>query len=146
NHLVATNGGVVRNARGFLGYVSSSSNNVAVVTGAGSLWTNALELSVGNFGAGNQLVATNGGLVQNTTGTLGNHVGANFNLARVTGTGSLWDNSGPLNIGSSGAFNQLVVSAGGAVRAAGRVILGNAAGATNNSVLATGGSLASVGL
>ncbi len=145
NQIVVTNGGVVRGNRGFLGVFFTSSNNLAVVTGAGSLWTNQAELYVGDGGVGNRLVVSDGGVVHNTTGTVGNISGADSNLVLVTGAGSLWTNSGSLRIGNDGAFNQLVVNAGGAVRAGAAVSLGNALGA-NNSVLATGGSLASVGL
>jgi T5SS/PEP-CTERM-associated repeat protein len=45
-----------------IGYASSSSSsNLAVVTGAGSVWSNAVDLFVGNDGRNNQLIVINGG-------------------------------------------------------------------------------------
>jgi len=63
NRLVVGNGGVVRNSRGYVGGNTFSSNNLALVTGAGSLWTNRQQLHIGLNGTGNQLVVSNGGTV-----------------------------------------------------------------------------------
>ena len=146
NQLVVSNGGVVLTMDGYIGSANLGRDNAALVTGVGSRWTSAFDLVVGYYGSGNQLVVSDGGVVRNTMGTVGNFSGANSNLARVTGAGSLWTNSGSLVIGKDGAFNQLIVSASGVVRAGAAVTLGNSSLATNNSVLAVGGSLASVGL
>src|SRR5207249_380559 len=59
--LFVSDGGLVEDNSGFIGSGSDASNNLAVVTGAGSVWTNATDLYVGSSGAGNQLVVSNGG-------------------------------------------------------------------------------------
>jgi T5SS/PEP-CTERM-associated repeat protein len=99
-------------------------------------------LYVGNGGSENQLVVSDGGIVANNHCYLGNRTGANNNLVLVTGTGSLWTNSGELRIGDSGRGNRLVVSNGGVLRTTSvRVGLGSSS-ATNNAVAVTGaGSL-----
>ena len=58
--LVVTNAGVLTNFRGYMGYVPGASNTSAVVSDNGSLWYNDGNLYVGNSGAGNQLVISNG--------------------------------------------------------------------------------------
>jgi T5SS/PEP-CTERM-associated repeat protein len=116
NRLTVTNGGVVRANVGDVGILATSSNNVAMVTGSGSLWSNANELVMGFGSAGNQLVISNGGVVRNTVGYVGNDTSSSNNLAVVTDPGSLWTNGSTLNIGfSGGSGNQLRVSNGGRV-------------------------------
>jgi len=138
NQLVVSNGGTVINAAGFIGVNATANNNVAVVTGTNSLWTNSGSLYVGYFGSGNQLVVSNGGVVANGgDGSLGNQSGANFNTALVTGTGSLWTNSGVLIVGSSGSGNQLTVSNGARVANSGAIVGFNSS-ASNNVVVVTG--------
>src|SRR5258708_1987513 len=84
NQLTVSNGGVVQASVGDVGLVPTSSNNVAVVTGTGSLWSHALELVFGFDSPGNQLVIGNGGMVRNGVGYLGNTASANNNVAVVT--------------------------------------------------------------
>src|SRR5258708_1465958 len=61
NRLVVSNGATVKDAVGFVGENVSASNNLAVVTGPGSVWSNASSFFLGFFGAGNELVVSNGG-------------------------------------------------------------------------------------
>src|SRR6266404_7638014 len=61
NHLLITNGGLVQNGFGALGIDPASRSNLAVITGAGSVWTNQNDLYVGYVGHGNSLVVSNGG-------------------------------------------------------------------------------------
>ncbi len=127
NQLVVSNGGTVRTGRGYVGRDNfspalDSRENVAVVTGAGSIWENRLELFVGLQGSGNQLLVSDGGTVASISGTIGygdslDPSFGNNNLALVTGAGSLWTNSGHLYVGDFGSGNQLVVSNGGVVAA-----------------------------
>src|SRR5437899_8541735 len=63
--LFIRNGGALSNGAGCVGYEISGSNNLAVVTGPGSVWSNTFDLSVGRSGAGNGLTITNGGAVLN---------------------------------------------------------------------------------
>ncbi len=116
NRLVVTNGGMVQNRFGYVGYDPGSSNNATVVTGTNSAWSNFGDLFVGNVGTGNQLIITNGGLVQNTNALIGGGAGGNNNAAVVTGPGSLWNNFGSFFVGYSGANNRLLISDGGTVQ------------------------------
>jgi T5SS/PEP-CTERM-associated repeat protein len=63
NSLVVSNGGRVIDDYGTVGYDTNSFNNQALVTGAGSVWSNSTVVSVGDFGPGNSLVIRDGGLV-----------------------------------------------------------------------------------
>ncbi len=137
NRLVISNGALVGNSLGFIGNRISGSNNVAVVTGSGSAWTNASDLYVGFTGRGNQLVVSNGGVVWNSVGYVGYDTSSSNNVALVTGAGSVWSNAFPIMVGISGAGNQMVVSNGGTVwNNSG--YLGLTAGSSNNVVLVTG--------
>jgi T5SS/PEP-CTERM-associated repeat protein len=127
----------VANTTGIIGVFSS--NNSALVTGAGSLWTNSGDLYVGNEGSGNSLVISNGGRVANTIGYIGDQPNSSNNSVLVTGSNSLWTNSGDLFVGLQGSGNSLVISNGGTV-ASGEGYIG--AVSSNNSALVTGaGSL-----
>jgi T5SS/PEP-CTERM-associated repeat protein len=117
------------------GYGASANNNTAVVTGAGSVWSNPCVLYIGyssSVGAGNQLTIANRGTVYNTDATIGSYSSSSNNIVLVTGEGSLWANSGTLTLGSAGG-NQLTISNGGTVYDAGGGI-----GGGSNIVLVTG--------
>jgi T5SS/PEP-CTERM-associated repeat protein len=138
NRLTVSNGAIVQANVGDVGIAVSSSNNVAVVTGAGSLWSNAFELVLGFGSAGNRLVISNGGLVRNSVGYVGSDANASNNLAIVTDPGSVWTNSAALNVGFSGASGgQLRISNGGRVVNSDGFIGFNATSRTN-TVLVTG--------
>jgi T5SS/PEP-CTERM-associated repeat protein len=75
NSLVISNGGTVVAGNSFIGSGTASSNNSALVTGAGSLWTNSGTLIVGGsqfFGAagGNSLTVADGGSISATSLTI----------------------------------------------------------------------------
>ena len=138
NQLVVSDGGTLASAQyGVLGQLFSSSNNVAMVTGAGSLWTNALDLFIGGQGSGNRLTVSNAGTVANAAGVVGSSSIGNGNEVVVTGTNSFWTNALDLTIGNSGSSNSMTVSNGGMV-ASGIGYIGNTNTASNNSVLVTG--------
>ena len=126
---------------GALGVNSDSSNNRALVTGAGSTWNCADNMYVGLNGPSNSLVISNGARVVNTDGYVGSNPGSDDNSVVVTGIGSIWTNNGDLNVGYFTSGNSLTISNGG------RVInnygyVGQVAGSGNNSVLVAGaGSL-----
>src|SRR5437899_1372232 len=63
NRLSVNDGGVAGSFDGEIGSNDTSSNNVVVITGSGSAWTNGNNLLVGSSGAGNQLVVSNSTLV-----------------------------------------------------------------------------------
>jgi len=167
NQLIISNGGVVTNGgTAFLGATAaSSSNNTALVTGSGSVWSNASlivgsasgnntltvtdsgrvyasDITVGNSAAavGNQLIVTNGGQVTVSGGiTLApNGITAANGLLKIVGTGSAVT-SGGLTVGAGGPGNQMVIEQGGSLSSgAGVVRIGNQAAASNSSVTVTG--------
>src|SRR5207245_747518 len=61
NRLVVTNSGVVDSGEGAIGVATFATNCEALVTGAGSLWINRGNLTIGVFDSNNRLVVTNGG-------------------------------------------------------------------------------------
>jgi len=134
------NGGVLSNGFGVVGYETNASNNSALVSGTGSVWSNRNLLIVGYHGLANSLIISNGGrVIVNDTSMVG------FNLSNrvvVTGNGSLWYNGGSLSIGSSSSGNSLVISHGGQVKCGAVAsfyygIIGRDSGSSNNTVLVT---------
>ncbi|MBL7016354.1 MAG: hypothetical protein ISR84_02225, partial [Kiritimatiellales bacterium] len=136
NTLVITNGGWVQNNDyGYVGFNAGSDNNAVTVTGAGSLWSNSSNLTVGVEGSGNTLTIANGGTVQNTIGSIGST--ADNNAVTVTGAGSLWNNSSTLTVGDYGSGNSLTIMNSGTVQN-GMGLIGYNAGANDNAVTVTG--------
>src|SRR5882762_1936325 len=143
--MIVTNGGrVLFTGAGPDGQVTSlasssgSSNNSAVVTGTGSLWTNAGPLIVGyNGGANNSVSILDGGTVQSVGGTLGYSASSSGNSILINGTNSTWTNLGDLTVGLSGSANQLVITNGGYVTN-GAASLGSSYGSSNNVAMVSG--------
>jgi len=91
NQLIVSNGAsVVAAVDGFLGHDPGASNNVALVTGAGSMWTIGDGLLIGYQEGRNLLVVSNGAVVADRIGHLGYFSIADNNVAVVTGAGSVW--------------------------------------------------------
>ena len=146
NTLVITNGAVVDNGYNTqggaigLGY---STNNLVVVTGIGSTWSNGWDNQVGSSGSGNNLVISNGGKVLvGGGGYIGNASTAASNSVLVTGSSSWWGltttgSSGGLYIGLHGTSSSLIISNGGEV-SDGIGYVGYFSGSAQNSVLVTG--------
>jgi T5SS/PEP-CTERM-associated repeat protein len=109
NSLVITNGGGVVSINSYIGYNAGTNNN-AVVSGSGSVWSNSSTLTVGSSGAGNSLVISNGGQVFDVSGVVGSQLGGSSNHVQVVG-GGLWQN-GALTIGDLGSSNSLVIDGG----------------------------------
>ncbi|MDD4016633.1 MAG: hypothetical protein PHV28_01695 [Kiritimatiellae bacterium] len=130
NVLEVLNGGTLANGEGDLGYTATSSNNLALVSGPGSVWTNSSEMNVGYSGAGNRLVITNGGLVANARVNIGRSWSGTpmLNRAEVIGSGSVWQCKGTFAVGGSSSGNQLTVSGGGRVVNSDYGMVGNYAG------------------
>ncbi|NLX25570.1 MAG: hypothetical protein GXY61_06365, partial [Lentisphaerae bacterium] len=129
NTLVVSNRGQVSSAVGTIGNTLASFENEVRVTGEGSLWNSAEELSVGHLGASNLLSVTAGGKVTSTNLYIGNQSG--FNEMDVTGARTLVEAS-VLNVGHQGADNMLHVSDGAATEST-TGIVGYSAGADNNA-------------
>jgi len=87
----------------FIGDLPGAGGNTVLVTGPGSLWSNACDLVIGNQGSGNSLTVTNGGQVINANGTIGKETTALSNSVVVSGAGSCWLNAEDLHIGSTSA-------------------------------------------
>ncbi|HOX57256.1 MAG TPA: FG-GAP-like repeat-containing protein [Candidatus Paceibacterota bacterium] len=145
SRLIISNGGWVENVSarlsfaGAVGNQTVSSNNFALITGAGSVWSNRNDLDVGQSGRDNRMVVSDGGRVVSLTGSVGENGGASNNLVLVTGNGSIWSNSMNLRVGVQGSSNRLVVEAGGRVHA-GSGTIGDFSSGSNNQVVVTGPS------
>ncbi len=108
-------GGLVTDAGGYIGQTSASSNNLVVVSGTNSLWTNSSSLYVGYSGSGNALIITNGGKVSSGNGI--NYVGENStqNSVLITGSSSSWNCSGYFYLSYiNGGRSQIAIKNGGA--------------------------------
>ncbi len=111
--LIIENGGVLSNSFGVIGNQAGANGNAVIVSGTGSVWSNLDDLTVGNSGAGNQLVVTNGGAVFATDTYQGDS--GNNNAILVSGTGSVWNTTLGFYVGLNGSGNSLAISNGGAV-------------------------------
>ena len=139
NRLLVTSGGRVDAATISLGFVSSSSNNLVLVDGSGSIIKSPDGVSVGIFSPGNQVVVTNGGLASSTNANGSFYIGyGNYpgNSATVTGAGSKWDTV-YLDVGRNGYHSRLLIAAGGTVNAVNSTI-GLGSTANSNTVVVTG--------
>ncbi len=113
--ITVTNGAKLYGAGDVIGL--GGNNNTLLVTGSNSLYSNASYLDIGNNGQNNSLIVTNGATVLTGSGNIG-YGGGSGNFALVTGSGSLWSNSGSLYVGGSDALGgngTLTVSANGTV-------------------------------
>jgi T5SS/PEP-CTERM-associated repeat protein len=117
---------------------ATSSSNVAVVTGTGSVLTNSA-LNVGRAGPGNQLIVSNGGEVRGGTTTVGFETLGNNDLALVTDPGSAL--KGDLNLGFSGAFGKLIISNGASAYGNYGIVGFNASGSNSLALVSGVGSL-----
>ena len=121
NSLVISNGGTLNSMSGTIGYDSPSSNNSVTITGSNSIWTNGTDLYIGQYGAGNSLVISNGGVMADQTGIIGYDTTSTNNRVTITGSNSIWSNQGSVTIGEAGT-GTLTVANGGAVSASSIVI------------------------
>jgi T5SS/PEP-CTERM-associated repeat protein len=137
--LLVTGGGVLTNANAYLGYEIPASNNLAIVDGGGSTWSNVGVLAVGNKSSGNRLVITNGGRVFTTSiAYVGTTATCSNNLAVVAGSGSTWAVGGAyIHVGQNGFNNQLLVLDGGQVSGT-AVVIGNSSTSVSNLVVVSG--------
>ncbi len=142
NRLTVSNGALVRSDLGRIGGTITASNNVALITGTGSVWSNSGDMYIGYDGISNQLTVSDGALVQNVNGYIGGHSN-DANAVTVTGSGSIWTNSGNLYVGNLGSGNSLTITNNGAVFASNLIAGDGTHVATLNL---RGGTLAVAGL
>ena len=151
NSMVIANSGQVSNANGVIGndvLTGLSFNNSVLVTGSGSTWNNSGDVNVGYLSSSNSLTIADGGVVNSVNGYIGFGIStlggaSSSNAVLVTGTGSLWNNSGDLTIGNiaGASSNSMTIAAGGQVNNNNGSI-GGVEGSDNNTALVTGvGSL-----
>ena len=138
--LLTNGGGVLCGSGTVVGSQSAATNDVVIITGPGSLWTNSSTFTVGSFGGSNAMTISSGGQLFNTRGIVGS--GSASNLVLVTGAGSLWNNSADLYIGNSvnALGNQLVVSNNATVLTT-NLVVGVSSSSLNNLVTVAGGNL-----
>ena len=111
--LVRSNGLLACSGTGFFGNTFHGSNNSALVTGPGSVWSNAGVL-VGESGDRCSVVISNGGhMVSTGSSTIGDLSSSNSVL--VTGSNSAWYGGGSVVVGDYGVSNRLTISNGGQV-------------------------------
>jgi len=134
NSLTISAGGTVVDYSGYVG--QGGSGNSALLTGAGSLWTNASSFTVGAAGSNNSLVVSSGASLIDGTGIIGDQ-GTGLNTVLLTGSSSSWSNSGSLTVGNQSSGNSLVVTNGAKLVESG-LYIGNQSG--NNTLTVDGGS------
>jgi len=115
--LLIEHGGVLSNGAATVGQASSSSNNFVLVTDSGSVWSNGNRIFVGEAGAGNSLVISNGGsVISLVDGVIaGVNATGNGNNILVTDPGSVLRDVQNLTIGESGVSNSMTIINGGKV-------------------------------
>ena len=93
--------GTNRYSATYIGFAVGANSNSLSVENTNTVLTNSGVLRVGQAGSANSLVISNGGRVQNTTGAIG-FTNSSNNSVLVTGTNSLWTNSGNISVGYMG--------------------------------------------
>jgi T5SS/PEP-CTERM-associated repeat protein len=99
--LTVLDGVTIQSASGHLGYLTGS-NGTGTVLGAGSRWTDAGGLYVGQSGGGALSIVSGGEVSTGATSYVGYNLGA-VGTVQVDGTGSTWSNSSNVDVGYSGA-------------------------------------------
>jgi T5SS/PEP-CTERM-associated repeat protein len=141
NSVTIANGGkVYANAIDVAAYNASGStphrNNGISVADTGSLLYVNGRLIIGGTPDANSkselsyMIITNGGFVYSTSGNIGLNGANSINTVTITGSGSIWTNTGTLNFGS--AFNKLIITNGSKVYNT-AVNIGGGAGANSNT-------------
>lgn len=114
NSLVIADGGRLHSASADVGQNCVARDNLAFITGAGTVWSNG-QLQVGFCSTNNHLVVSNGAQV--LAGLVRSSVqGGASNTITVTGRGSLLLAGNDLIIGNSGTANSLLTASGGQVQ------------------------------
>ena len=133
NDLTIAGGGQASDDFGRLGVAFGSGDNTALVTGAGSLWSNATGLTVGQAGTGNTLTLSNSGTaIANADVIVSSNPGASNNTLNVFGGSLVATNAafGNLNVGAAGS-GTLNLS-GGDITVRSLLVTNNGAGFTNS--------------
>ncbi len=112
--VIVTNGAKLVSAGGRLGGDGGANKKcVVVVTGNGTIWTNTGAISVGHpANSSGNLMVSNGATVYGTSATIANSAGST-GIVYVTGSGSLWTNSGNVSVSGSSRSGTLQMGDGG---------------------------------
>jgi T5SS/PEP-CTERM-associated repeat protein/autotransporter-associated beta strand protein len=139
NSLMISNGGsMVVGGDAYVSTEAASSGNGVIITGSGSSLKMAGDFYFGFSGGGNSFVLSEGASLSASSSILSLNPGAQSNSALVTGTGTLWSNSGALFVGSAGGASLTV--ADGASVAASQIDLGGGGGGTGALTIGSGGA------
>lgn len=112
NSLTVTNGGRVH-AQMAVGVGSNAFGNSVLLTGAGTVLVPLNNWKVGVRGSGNSMTVSDGAVITNGGGIIGEFAGSTNNTVLVTGAGStIRSTASSLNIGLGGA-GELTVANGG---------------------------------
>ena len=134
--LLMHNSAVLGVSGGYLGYEVSASNNTALLTDPGTVWSCTAPLVVGNSGANNSLIISNNAQAQGGTFSyVGYHSSSSNNTVRITGSNSSWGASTNLYIGYDGSGNTFVIENGGGVRSYGLGYVSGSSGSRNSLVV-----------
>lgn len=134
NALVILNGGRLDDTTAFVGAAPAAGDNLALILGPQSLWNSAEMLSLGEAGARNQLIITNGGRVESPLAVVGASPSSTNNRAVVAGPGSQWRCLGGFHFGVAGSDNELWVTQGGQILSGGLDALGYSAPSASNKL------------
>jgi len=135
--LVIRSPGAVANVNGRIGLSASSTNNQVRVQDLGATWKHTGSLHLGDQGAANPLLVTNGGNVFPTEIRLGNANSAVGKQATVTGTNSLLTGPGNVWAGYNAPSNSLAISDGATVANNVDSYLGFNSSSSNNTAVVT---------
>lgn len=122
NRLIITNGGILTSGSASIASsgASTGSSNLAIITGAGSVWTNTGSFTIGAFGRGNQLLITNGGTLRNLAiqpFNLGGIAAGASSQVMVTDTNSIFYSPfSRIQVNGRAAFSEVTVRNGAAMQ------------------------------
>lgn len=110
----------------WIGSDSNSYHNAVTLSGSNTLWNNSGDLYVGTNSYGNSLAIQDGATTL-TAGAafVGTGSFASNNTVSVSGTNSLWQVGGDLNLGGSGSSNVLSVADSSLVTVGGNLLVQN---------------------
>lgn len=138
NSIGVADGAVVQSGTLEMGGNPGDAQNTVLVSGTNAAWMVASDLYVGSEGSLNELIISNGAVVECRNGYLGYYdisTPSTGNRVTVTGGGSLWTNDASIVVGYNGTRNALRIQDGARVVARGCSI---GAGNSSNDVLVTG--------
>ncbi len=139
--LLTTRGAFISNGLPFVVGISGTTPAIWDVRAGVTNYFLSSDLHIGSNASFNQLVITNGALLNNNNGILGSRNGANSNLASIAGINSVWSNRNNLDIGNFGVDNKLIVSNGGWLVSRDTRIGANASSSSNFALVTGSGSV-----